>query len=82
MRHYNEEDIETLLQSVGFKIQMMRRYQKMFESEMITFYFGVKGFQRPIIYPLMRLYAALDIFLPRTYPGVGLLTLAQKSGTS
>ncbi|MCD6386438.1 hypothetical protein J7M23_11770 [Candidatus Sumerlaeota bacterium] len=67
------------LNAVGFKEMKFQRFQKLFESEMITFHLGVKGFQHPLVYPLMRLIVCFDALLPRNYAGVGLLCIAEKT---
>lgn len=78
VRHYDEDLLRAKLSQSGFQKMVFRRFQKLFESEMITFHFGVKGFQHPFVYPFMRLVALLDTFLPKDYPGVGLLCVAEK----
>ncbi|MCX7048537.1 MAG: class I SAM-dependent methyltransferase [Candidatus Sumerlaeota bacterium] len=77
-RHYDERSLRQLLEAAGFEIVAMKRYQMLFESEMMHFHHAVKGLQSRFIYPLLRLVSLLDIFLPASYPGVGLLAIARK----
>jgi hypothetical protein len=77
-RHYNEQSMTKLLESAGFIIEKMYRYQFLFESEMMCFHFSLKGFQSKYLYPFMKMITCLDYLLPRSYPGVGLLVVARK----
>ncbi len=79
VRHYTQESLISLLREHGFNILHVKQFQKLFESEMIAFNLGVRGFQRPLLYPFMRAVALLDHCLPRSYPGVELLVVASKT---
>jgi hypothetical protein len=77
-RHYTEDSLCALLRYAGFEIVQMQRFQMLFESEMIYFSTAVRGMNRPALYPFMRAIALLDKFLPRDYPGVGLMAVCRK----
>jgi ubiquinone/menaquinone biosynthesis C-methylase UbiE len=77
-RHYDEDSLTSVLTRAGFRIERLQRYQMLFESEMMYFERCVRGMRSPLIYPVLRMIASLDRFLPRTYPGVGLLAVASR----
>jgi 2-polyprenyl-3-methyl-5-hydroxy-6-metoxy-1,4-benzoquinol methylase len=79
-RHYDEQTMRELCKATGFAIVTMKRFQMLFESEMMHFHHAVKGFQSIYVYPMLRIVSCLDLLLPRSYPGVGLLTVVKKEG--
>lgn len=77
-RHYDENVLTETLARAGLRLRRSYRFQMLFESEMIYYHNTVRGFQSPLLYPVMRLVSQLDHLLPRNYPGVGLLAVAER----
>jgi SAM-dependent methyltransferase len=78
-RHYSAEDMEALIgRTPCLRLVRITPYQRLFESEAVCFHLSVRGFRRRAMYPFLRLMAALDMLLPRRYPGVQIFVYAER----